>query len=420
MKKLLMLVGCSIFISSQLKAQSSTCQPPVYYFNSLTGPNGNAAVNTTYKFSNVLTGVDAKVTITKIQNASISKTDMDQASPYSDAWQPFITFPARRQNSSDSSYIEFKIEFQTQAQTPVAINQSCLALTIIDLDGSGASSYREMLKVSNPGTPMGILNSTISVTDDSRWMVFRSGTATFNNIDTVNKAAMSQINFPSTVNSLYMRVGVLGPVSAGTTRQFSFYFKSFTGLIVPLPVHVFNFNANTFGEHAQINWSADNQIDFSHFELYRSFDGRSFDYVESIYSKNESSLVQNYSYNDRISEFNAGNIFYKLKLVDNDGQYSWTTLRSVSLGDNPLSGAINHLYPNPADGILNVDLGYVPFDGFKIEVTDMTGKVLSTSTDPELNGTNATLNVSDLERGIYTVRVVNADGSVYSAKFSKL
>lgn len=420
MKKLFMLIGCSILLSSQLNAQSSTCQPPVYYFNNLSGPNGTASLNSTYKFSNVLSGVDAKVTITKIQNASISKTDMDQASPYSDAWQPFITFPSRRQNNSDSSYIEFKIEFFNQASTPQPINQSCLALTIIDLDGNGSNSYREMLKVSNPGTPMGILNSTISVTDDSKWMIFRSGTATFNNIDTANKAAMSQINFPSTVNSLYMRVGVLGPISAGTTRQFSFYFKSFTGLIVPLPVHVFNFNASTFGEFAQINWSADNQVDFSHFELYRSVDGRNFDYVESIHSKNESSSVQNYSYNDRISDINSNNIFYKLKLVDNNGHYSWTTLRSVSIGDRPLSGTINQVYPNPTEGILNIDLGYVPFDGFKIEVTDLTGKVLSSTTDPNLNGTTTTLNVSDLQKGFYTIRVVNADGSVYASKFSKL
>ena len=133
----------------------NTCLPPNYFFDSKTRISGNGGVNSQYRFNNVLPGINAFVTITKIQNASIDSNSIDNSSSYSLAWQPFITFPARRTQANDSSYMEFKVEFKTSSSTPVLLPQNCMAMTIVDCDGNGNNSYREFVRVSLPAKPMG-------------------------------------------------------------------------------------------------------------------------------------------------------------------------------------------------------------------------------------------------------------------------
>lgn len=398
-----------------------TCQPPVYYFNNKTNVSGSGGLNSVYKFSNVLTGFDAFVTITKIQNASITNNNMDQSSGYSQAWQPFITFPSSRNSNSDSSYMEFKVEFRsnTLQGAPLA-DQACMSLTIVDLDGNGQNSYREMVKISNPGSPRGILNSTITVYDNTNWMTFVSGTSTFNSIDSANKAAMSQVNFPPAVNTIYIRAGVLGRISANTTRQFSFYFKSFTGLVVPLPVHISNFNVAQVNDQAQLSWNGSNETNFSHFEILKSYNGIEFETLGTVKGAAANNRINNYRFTDlKANNQQAPVVFYKLKLVDLNGDYTFTHVVALE-NSNTVLNTLSNIYPNPTTNQLTLDLGYLPYDDFKVQVTDVYGKVLYEAVNPDLNGTQTLLDVSSFERGIYQIKVENADGSLYSNKFTKL
>lgn len=398
-------------------AQTSACQPPLYYFNNLSSSTGSGGVNSTYTFSSVINGVNAKFTITKLQNASITNSNMDQSSPYPQAWQPFITFPSRRTNASDTSYIEFKLQFLSTGSNPSLVNQSCMALTIIDLDGDGNNSYREMVKISNPGTPLGINNSTITVVDDSKWMFFKSGTATFNNIDTANKAAMSQVNFPSTVNTIYMRVGVVGPVSANTTRQFSFYFKSFTGLVIPLPVHVFDYKVSRVSEMAQLSWKADQAVNFSHYEVYRSLNGIDFTQVSEKIVGNNDRPINEFVFNDPITHLSAPNVFYKIKMVDMDGRSAWTSLRVLGLyGQN---AGISEIYPNPSNQFVNVTFASVPTEDGKLEIVDAYGKLVKSYDITDSESDAMTIDVAGLQNGIYFFRVSDANGVISTSRFAK-
>jgi hypothetical protein len=398
-----------------------TCQPPVYYFNNKSNVSGTGGLNSVYKFSNVLTGFDAFVTITKIQNASITNNNMDQSSGYSQAWQPYITFPSSRNNNSDSSYMEFKIEFRSNTiQGAPLSDQACMSLTIVDLDGNGQNSYREMVKISNPGSPRGILNSTISVYDNTQWMTFISGTATFNNIDSANKAAMSQVNFPPTVNTIYLRAGVLGRISANTTRQYSFYFKSFTGLVVPLPVHISNFNVAQINDQAQLSWNGSSENNFSHFEVLKSFDGIDYVNLGKVVAQSANNGINVYRFTDINANLQGVPVvFYKLKMVDNNGEFTYTNV--VALDHvNTVLNTLSNIYPNPSSTQVTLDLGYQPYDDFKVQITDVYGKLLYEASNPELNGTKTVIDVSAFDQGIYQMKVENADGSIYSSKFTKL
>lgn len=398
-------------------AQNS-CQPPIYYFNNKSNVSGSGGLNSVYRFNSVLSGIDAVVTVTRIQNASMNNNNMDNATGYSVAWQPFVTFPSSRSNASDSSYIEYKIQFVATG-TNNLVNQNCMGMGVVDLDGTGSQNgYRELIKVSLPGTPMGVSNSTISVSTDSKWVIMRSGSSQFNNIDTVNAAAMGQINFPNGVNTFYMRVGVLGPVSSNTQRQYSFYFKSFAALNVPLPVYLSDFRSKVENNTNQLKWVSTYESNFSHFEIYRSNNGSVFEPIGIVEGKGGMNTVNEYQFNDvNNQELSSGLVFYKLKMLDLDGKACW----SYTIANNPQQVDIIpsniYIYPNPASNFVYVQSE----EGAEIQTVtllDIYGKQIS-SLENDYSGNALAFDLNQLATGMYTLLVYSSDGSIVTKQFVK-
>jgi hypothetical protein len=413
MKKLcFMTLALSLHFSSSAQG---TCEPPVYNFNNKSNVSGTIGVNSEFTFSNVISNVNAIVTITKMQNASITNANMDNASPYTQAWQPFITFPSSRNGGGDSSYIEYKIRFVSSSQSSTLVDQACMAMTIVDCDGNGSgNTYREMVKVSLPGTPMGIANSTIIGYEDARWMLFKSGPATFNNIDTINKAAMGQVNFPANTNTFYMRVGVVGPISANTQRQFSFYFKSFAGLLVPLPVKLSDFRPLPLNSDVNLKWISTDEQQFSHYEVYRSFNGESFEFVSKVDAAGNSSRVANYQYLDANVNSPTNQVFYKLKLVDLNGQFQWSSTRLAILNQAPSTSIV--LYPNPVNDVLSIQSPLL-LQVTHVSIKNAVGQELMQRSF-EVNEVSQ-WSVADLQAGCYTITITLEDGSVEIHKLLK-
>jgi len=86
------------------------------------------------------------------------------------------------------------------------------------------------------------------------------------------------------------------------------------------------------------------------------------------------------------------------------------TAATGSLTENTIS--VN-VYPNPANDILNVT---TTGKADRISILSLDGKVVSTQ---EMNGTSATVNVSDLTSGAYIYEVTAADGSAVRNTFMK-
>lgn len=405
MKKLCFM-ALLLSLPCQSRAQG-VCEPPIYNFNNKSNVSGTIGVGSEFTFTNVLSNVNAIIKITKLQNASINNANMDNNSPYAQAWQPFITFPSSRNAAADTSYIEFHVRFVANSQNSPVSTQGCMAMTIVDCDGNGSgNTYREMVKVSLPGTPMGIANSTITGFEDSRWMLFKSGPATFNNIDTINKAAMGQVNFPTGTSNFYMRVGVVGPISANTQRQFSFYFKSFTGLLVPLPVKLVSFTSNIKADRVQLNWISAEEQQFSHYEVYQSTNGKDYQYKASVQAIGGSNALAYYTFEDSRMSGEPNQVFYKLKLVDLNGKFEWSSVRSVDFNHpQALAGSI---YPNPAASSLSI-LSEYEGSIVSVLIKDARGQELANySFNHE---SKAVVDITSLSQGFYNVIVMHEDGS---------
>ncbi|HPG12729.1 MAG TPA: hypothetical protein PLU37_14445, partial [Chitinophagaceae bacterium] len=102
---------------------------PDYVFKSGSLESGtDRQVGAVYKFSNVKSGVDARVTIMSI-TGGIKLSQLDGSGGFNTALQPVIEIPANA-----NGYVEFQINFYT-AGTTTLMPQAEVSITPIDIDG---------------------------------------------------------------------------------------------------------------------------------------------------------------------------------------------------------------------------------------------------------------------------------------------
>lgn len=397
-----------IFTALTLISDNLFAQAPYLRFRKPTTTD-----NINYKFSHVVSGTDAIVSIVGSKNATISKIDDSSSNAY--AWQPFINY-GRTNNSNDTSYIDFKITFKNSSNSS-NVTLSKLAVSVVDLDGSGLGSYREMVAASKPSTPKGILGSTISSITGTLFNTFLSGIISYSNIDTNNFVAMTQVDY-SNVNTLTLRVGVVGRVSSSTTRQSSFYFKPFNSLNLVLPVKLIDFTAKAEESNNLISWKTTSEENANRFEVYKSLNGVDFEKAGELAAAGFSQTLQSYSFTDATIAENV-TVFYRLKLIDNDGASTWSKIVTVA-ATNSNTTKVQSVYPNPTSGVLNINFSQLSENNFNVQVIDAFGKVYQQINSEDMNGTGSvSFDLTDLNTGIYFVKVSTENGQSDLTKFTK-
>jgi alcohol dehydrogenase YqhD (iron-dependent ADH family) len=109
--------------------------------------------------------------------------------------------------------------------------------------------------------------------------------------------------------------------------------------------------------------------------------------------------------------------FYRLKIVDEDGKYTYS--KTISVLTSTTTNHIAGLYPNPASDKLMVDLNLIKAERASIQVIDMTGRVISDRSAVLKAGlNNLEFDIHSIAKGQYMVRVSLSSG-VLVRKFIK-
>jgi len=174
-----------------------------------------------------------------------------------------------------------------------------------------------------------------------------------------------------------------------------------------LPVTLKSFTATAItSPYTKIDFATENEVNAASVEIERSYDGNAFVEAGSLSAKGKASLNQ-YSYTDKI-DASATKVYYRLKLIDKNGNYKYSELVSVSLGIvKPLTVEV---FPNPvSSSTLNMNLYLLKDEALTIRVFDMSGKLVSEQHAQGAKG-NSSLSVpafKSLSSGVYTVSVVS-------------
>ncbi len=182
-----------------------------------------------------------------------------------------------------------------------------------------------------------------------------------------------------------------------------------------LPIELTEFTVNKNGNAVDLNWTTASEKDNAYFTIEKSIDGKNFEAVKNVTGAGNSSSQKKYFETDA-NPFN-GISYYRLKQVDFNGQSTYSELRNVNIKNTGKTNVF--VSPSPAQNNINIEFNGEPDVVYTIEISDITGKLISSSaisSDKEFTKTE--VDVAELNRGMYFI-TLTADNSSERIKFIK-
>jgi hypothetical protein len=186
----------------------------------------------------------------------------------------------------------------------------------------------------------------------------------------------------------------------------------------PLPVKMATFTGSLNGKTAQLNWQTAQEINSSYFELQRSKDGRNFEPIATITAKGFSSVAANYQCRDDLSYYSDKNVFYRLKMIDIDGKFAYSTI--VLLKFEGVEVSRMNIWPNPYVGQLNVNYIAEKDGSVQIKMSSADGKTEVQANTIVKKGQNVftITQAQNLPKGTYILNILS-DNKTETAKIIK-
>ena len=179
--------------------------------------------------------------------------------------------------------------------------------------------------------------------------------------------------------------------------------------VAPLPVDLTYFEAQPSINHtAFLSWSTASEINNSHFEIERSYDGRVFETVGEVAGNGNSQHLIRYSYTDQAISPSENTAFYRLKQVDFDGAFEYSDIRVVRF-DQIVEGMYLKAYPNPFFDEVILMVSLPQGEDYSLEITDLKGAIVHQSNHTFTSGVH-TIHLSTRNKGVYVIEVVSKKG----------
>lgn len=172
-----------------------------------------------------------------------------------------------------------------------------------------------------------------------------------------------------------------------------------TTYTTPLPIKLFDLNCFAQDDHAILEWMTDNGVNFSHFEIEKSLDGRQFENIGKVYGEKDATQNPRYQFID--PNVNVPRSYYRLKMVDFDGKYEYSKI--VSLVMRASANDFKVFYSSNINAIVVQNDGLTTTD-LRIDLYNIAGEQLISNT--MLSGSSITfLDTQRFYQGVYFVKV---------------
>ncbi|MEO0471555.1 MAG: glycoside hydrolase family 9 protein, partial [Bacteroidota bacterium] len=169
----------------------------------------------------------------------------------------------------------------------------------------------------------------------------------------------------------------------------------------PLPVELLNFSAKELDGNVTLSWESISEINSSHFVVERSRDGSQFTTIATQEALGVNQSGHQYKMEDR--PLIGGRLYYRLKMVDLDGRFSYSSLEQVNVQIERL-----HIFPNPFAEQLTVQIpngSNLQDERWFVRIYDQLGRQILFEESPKLNNGQLELDLSAWEDGIYFLNI---------------
>ena len=169
----------------------------------------------------------------------------------------------------------------------------------------------------------------------------------------------------------------------------------------------FEANATAAGT-VNLNWQITAASGTDYFTIERSADKNNWQAITTVNATGNVMVATTYNSNDKKPY--PGVSYYRLKLINPDGAYSYSMIRAVEIAPAKNNSVI--VYPNPAASQLTIKAD--PTELASIKLFNMMGQDVTILTRKiETTNTTVSLDVSGLARGTYSIKTANTVTKVF-------
>ncbi len=178
---------------------------------------------------------------------------------------------------------------------------------------------------------------------------------------------------------------------------------------ITLPVKISYFRSTQFDKIVALSWQTESGNNVNHFEVETGTDGEKFRFLATMPASGNSSVEHPYSYQE--SNVTAGQHYYRLKIITDDGKYSYSSIVKETISDNSIS-----VFPNPGRSSIAVNHPKAK-PGDKLEVFSESGRKLL-SQNIITGATETFVNISAFSSGNYILMFGNGSAAKQTIKFA--
>jgi hypothetical protein len=202
------------------------------------------------------------------------------------------------------------------------------------------------------------------------------------------------LTIPQTATNVMLEVANFW---GGNTANGYFYSGTIYSVATPLPIKLSTFDGKSSNTFNTLNWQSESEINAARYEVQKSRDNNAWTTFETVKATGKANNSTAYRTLDAAA---FANTYYRLKMVDNDGSFSYSKVIMVK---NERTEKIA-IYPNPVDNELIINtLENVN----TIQIFDVKGTKIM-----DQNIGNGVISFENMPSGLYFVSLINENGAV--------
>lgn len=185
-----------------------------------------------------------------------------------------------------------------------------------------------------------------------------------------------------------------------------------------LPAKLLSFAASYKNQNTLLKWDVESLQNFSHFEVERSSNGVDFGSVAAKQPVGNPADRATYQHTDNLAAVSGTAFYYRLKLIDLDGRFTYSNVILVRKEEKAITGI--KISPNPVLGNATTTVRFEAAANITVDfkVVDLTGRIVLAQQNAVTEGTNS-INIANLNRlqpGMYILQM-NTGNTTETAKF---
>ena len=187
-------------------------------------------------------------------------------------------------------------------------------------------------------------------------------------------------------------------------NDFGFHISAGTQPV--LPVTWLEVEAIWQEKDALVSWTTASEINNSHFEIERSFNGTDFETVGIVAAAEANAQLNTYTFTDlTIYMATKDFVYYRIKQIDNNGNHSYSST-AVLEKENFFTVLT---WPNPFENEISISIDK-NYNELELELIDITGaSILQRSYSSSEKKTLTIANLNHLSHGVYYLRISKDD-----------